>query len=150
MSVAPFIATPEPIVRQILNLARLRPKELLYDLGAGDGAIIFIAAKEYGAKAIGIELDPERAEQVRTKNVAGVIVLTGDFFEVDLSNADVVTCYLTDPPMARLGRKLRDELKNGARVVSHNYEIPNWKAITIEGCPNHQGHRLILYESSKS
>jgi ribosomal protein L11 methylase PrmA len=149
LSVAPFIATPEKMVRQMLDLAKLRRGEVLYDLGSGDGIIAIIAAKDYGAKAIGIELDPTRAETARKQNVAGVIILTADFFDVDLSNADVVTCYLTEAPMQRLGKKLSDELKQAARIVSHNYEIPNWHHATIESCPSFTGHRLILYEFGK-
>jgi len=124
-----YIPTPKNLVHQMLHMAELRRGETLYDLGAGDGRILIEAARRFGAKPVGIEIDPVRVSRIRERlKTTDVVaeVIEGDFMEADLSKADVVTIYLSESVNTRLAPKLRDELKNGARVVSLDYTLPGW------------------------
>lgn len=133
-----YIPTPKQVVRQMLNLAGLRQGEALYDLGAGDGRILIEAAREYGAKPVGIEIDPARVSRIRERLKATQVdaeLIQGDFMEADLSKADVVSIYLSPSVNERLSPKLGLELKKGARVVSLDYHLPGWiveKEIEVE------------------
>jgi precorrin-6B methylase 2 len=125
-----YIPTPKNIVRQMLMLARLKQGELLYDLGAGDGRILIEAAREFGAKCVGVEIDPDRVSRLKERLAATKVdaeIINGDLMQVDLSSADVITIYLSDSVNAKLAPKLVRELKSGARVVSLDYTLPNWK-----------------------
>jgi len=125
-----YIPTPKNIIRQMLLLAKLRRGELLYDLGAGDGRILIEAAREFGAKCIGVEIDPERVARLKERLAATKVeaeVIQGDLMQVDLSKADAITIYLSDSLNARLAPKLLRELKTGTRVVSLDYVLPDWK-----------------------
>ena len=125
-----YIPTPKNIVRQMLLLARLRQGELLYDLGAGDGRILIEGAREFGARCVGVEIDPERIVRLKERLAATKVeakIIEGDLMQVDLSGADVVAIYLSDSVNARLAPKLSRELKPGARVVSLDYTLPGWK-----------------------
>src|SRR5690606_18356742 len=115
-----------PVVRRMLELARVQPGELLYDLGCGDGRIVVEAAMAYGARGVGIDLDPARvAEAKDNARRAGVDdrveIRQGDLFETDLSPADVVTLYLLPEVNLRLRPVLWRDLRVGARVVSHDF-----------------------------
>jgi SAM-dependent methyltransferase len=123
---APWLPTPLRKVEKMLALAELQPNELLYDLGCGDGRILVMAARRFGARAVGIELDPLRYLWCQLLvSVLGlrkrVRIVFGDFFSQDLSAADVVTCYLLQSTNDRLEEKLKNELRRGARVVSHAF-----------------------------
>ncbi len=125
-----YIPTPKNIVRQMLHLARLRQGELLYDLGAGDGRILIEGAREFGARCVGVEIDPERIVRLKERLAATKVeaeIIEGDLMQVDLSGADVVAIYLSDSVNARLAPKLSRELKPGARVVSLDYRLPGWR-----------------------
>ena len=125
-----YIPTPKNIVRQMLLLARLRQGELLYDLGAGDGRILIEGAREFGARCVGVEIDPERIVRLKERLAATKVeakIIEGDLMQIDLSDADVVAIYLSDSVNARLAPKLSRELKPGARVVSLDYTLPGWK-----------------------
>ena len=125
-----YIPTPKNIVRQMLLLARLRQGELLYDLGAGDGRILIEGAREFGARCVGVEIDPERIVRLKERLAATKVeakIIEGDLMQIDLSDADVVAIYLSDSVNARLAPKLSRELKPGARVVSLDYSLPGWK-----------------------
>lgn len=147
----PFVSTPEPVVRRMLKLADVRPGEVVYDLGAGDGRILMIAALEFGAKAVGVEIRPhlvyEIEKKIKEHNLQGrVKVIQGNFFEVDLSEADVVTLYLLTSVNEKLRPKLEKELKPGARVVSHDFEIPGWTPVRVEIVPDiWTTHKIYLY-----
>ena len=124
-----YVPTPKDIVRRMLQLASLRRGETLFDLGAGDGRIIIEAVRDYGARAVGVEIDPERISRVRERlNSTGTQaeLLEADLFEVDLSSADVITIYLSVSANTRLAPKLKAELKPGTRVVSLDYVLPGW------------------------
>lgn len=124
-----YVPTPKDIVRKMLRMARVRRGETVFDLGAGDGRILIEAVREFGARAIGVEVDPERLARIRERLTATgteATVIQGDFMEVNLSSADVIVIYLSASVNARLASKLRNELKAGARVVSLDYVLPGW------------------------
>ena len=156
MFISPFIASPTAVVRRLLTLAELKPGEVLFDLGAGDGRPIIMAAQKFGARAVGIELKGELAKQAVKKVFAlslqgRVKVVNSDLFKVDLRQADVVYLYLTTSANEKVKPKLEAELKRGARVVSHDYEIVGWKATKVERfCENLKlgfpTHTLYLYK----
>ena len=113
----------------MLRLARVRHGETVFDLGAGDGRILIEAVRGFGARAIGVEVDPERLARIQERLAATrtqATVIQGDFMGVDLSSADVIAIYLSDSVNAKLAPKLRTELKAGARVVSLDYVLPGW------------------------
>jgi cyclopropane fatty-acyl-phospholipid synthase-like methyltransferase len=120
-----FIATPEAVGVEMLRLAAVRPHDVVFDLGSGDGRILIAAANQYGAKAVGYEISPVLVEQTRAEirklNLAGrVEVHEKNLFEADLSTATVVTLYLGEPNNAKLLPKLK-ALKPGTRIVSHQH-----------------------------
>ena len=124
-----YVPTPKDIVRRMLQLASLRRGETLFDLGAGDGRIIIEAVRRFGARAVGVEIDPERISRIRerlnaTKTQAELI--EANIFHVNLSSADVIAIYLSDSANAKIAPKMKAELKVGARVVSLDYMLPGW------------------------
>ena len=115
----------------MLELANVRPGDVLYDLGCGDGRIVITAAREYGVRAIGIDIDPERIrESLENARGAGVedrvTFRNGDLFEADIREATVVTLYLLPTLNLKLRPKLWNELKPGTRIVSHNFDMDDW------------------------
>jgi SAM-dependent methyltransferase len=129
-----FVPTPEPVVDAMLQLAGATPKDIVYDLGAGDGRIPITAAKKYGARGVGIEIDPalvaKATENARAAGVSErVRFVTADLFRADIGEATIVTLYLLQSLNERLRPKLVRELKPGARVVSHVFNMgPEWPA----------------------
>jgi precorrin-6B methylase 2 len=127
-----YVPTPERVVAQMLALAKVGPKDVLYDLGSGDGRIPITAAKAHGIRAVGIDIDPERIAEARANaKAAGVENLVTfrqtDLFTTDISEATVVTLYLLDTLNLKLRPKLLAELKPGTRVVSHAFNMGDWK-----------------------
>ncbi len=127
-----FVATPPEVVREMLTIAGVKPGDVVYDLGSGDGRIVISAVKDFGAsRGVGIDLDPERtAEATANARVAGVAdrvtFLTQDLFASDFSEASVVAVYLLPQLLQRLTPTLR-ALEPGTRIVSHNYDLgPAW------------------------
>ncbi|MFQ6068132.1 MAG: SAM-dependent methyltransferase [Candidatus Bathyarchaeia archaeon] len=155
MFIAPFVATPLPVVRQMLTLVGLKPGETFYDLGAGDGRTVIMAAQEFGARAVGVELREDLAKKaLATIYELGiqdrVTIVQNDMFEVDLSPANVVFLYLTTSANDKVKPKLEKELKPGTRVVSHDYEILGWKPVKTENfCENprlgYPSHTIYVY-----
>jgi SAM-dependent methyltransferase len=124
-----FVPTSGAIVNAMLEMARVTMADTVYDLGSGDGRIVIEAAKKYGARGVGVEIDADLVRQAtRNAEKAGVAekvrFVQGDLFKVDLSPATVVTLYLSNSINLRLEPKLKRELKPGARVVSHRFEMP--------------------------
>lgn len=118
MSIAPFVQTPLEVAKKMLDLSQIKAGENLYDMGCGDGRLIILAAKEAGAKSTGIDLREDLVERARTEvkrlNLEGkVTVIQGNFFDVSISDANVVTLYLTSSANERLRPKLEAELKPG-------------------------------------
>lgn len=137
-----FIPTPQPVVEAMLELAAVKRDDVVYDLGSGDGRIVITAAKKYGARGVGIDIDPAMVGQA-TRNAAAAGVanrvrfVSQDLFSADLSRATVVTLYLLQSMNERLRPKLVRELRPGARVVSHVFNMgPEWppeKTAQVDG-----------------
>jgi SAM-dependent methyltransferase len=126
-----FVPTPEEVVDAMLRLAEVGPGDLVYDLGSGDGRIPIAAARRFGARGVGIDLDPKLVAQAsRSAKEAGVAdrvkFIEADIFEADISNATVVTLYLLTSINERLRPKLLKELRPGTRVVSHQFRMGDW------------------------
>ena len=124
--------TPMTIVREMLKLAKVGPGDVVYDLGSGDGRIPITAAKEFGARGVGIEIDPAlvaRAEaNARTGGVAHAVEFrVGDMYDADVSGATIVTLFLHPQPNLKLRPKLRAQLPSGARIVSYIWDMKDWK-----------------------
>jgi protein-L-isoaspartate O-methyltransferase len=149
-SLAPYVVSPQRIVERMLELAELKPGEVLYDLGSGDGRIVITAAQRYRAKAVGVEISDslvkssnERIAKLGLQNWASVI--HGDLLQVDLSPADVVTIYLMTGSNEILRPNLDKYLKPGARVVSHEYAVPGWKPKLVEKADEADAHNHVIY-----
>ena len=147
----PDVRTPPEVVVEILRLAGVGPGDTVYDLGSGDGRIVIAAARDFGARGVGVELDPDLvAESVKNARRAGVAdrtrFLLQDIFEADVSDATVVTLYLSPDVNLRLKPKLLSQLKPGSRIVSHDFPIAGW---TPERVVNFKGpertHVLSLW-----
>jgi protein-L-isoaspartate O-methyltransferase len=150
-SLAPYVVSPQEIVDRMLELADLRPGEKLYDLGSGDGRILITAVVRFKAKAVGVEISDDlvastndRIHRLGLDNDARVI--HGNFLDTDLSSADVVTLYLATDANEMLRPNLEKYLRNGARVVSHDYKVPGWKPKLVDKDPERHGHIIYLYE----
>ena len=138
----PFVPTPQDVVDRMLALARLSRTDTLYDLGCGDGCIVVTAAKRYGARGVGIDLNPERIAEARTNaRKAGVEqrvdFKVADLFETDLSPASVVSLYLLPDVNLKLKPRLWAQLKPGSRVVSHAFDMgadwPPERTVQVDG-----------------
>jgi SAM-dependent methyltransferase len=127
----PYVPTHERIVNEMLKVASVKKNDVLYDLGSGDGRIVITAAKRFGTRGVGVDIDPIRVKEARENAVkAGVTdkvkFLQQDLFETDIREATVVTLYLLPEVNLRLRPKLLSDLKPGTRVVSHNYDMGDW------------------------
>jgi ribosomal protein L11 methylase PrmA len=127
-----FVPTPQEVVEDMLRLANVQKGDVLYDLGSGDGRIAITAAKKYGIRATGIDIDPERIREANANaKKAGVAHLVQfrqeDLFKADFSDATVVTLYLLPDLNVKLRPRLWDDLKPGTRIVSHQFEMGTWK-----------------------
>jgi SAM-dependent methyltransferase len=148
--IAPFVTTPQEVVDRMLELAQVSTGDLLYDLGSGDGRIVITAAKRYGAKAVGFEIDPALVRLSR-RNIreAGVEHLAEirqeDVRNVDLSPASVVTMYLYPGANLRLRATLMRQLKAGSRVVSHSFNMGDWKPDRVEQMMDSAGFLRTIY-----
>ena len=130
-SLGPYVSTPLDRVRRMLGVAKVKPDELVIDIGSGDGRVVILAAEEFGARGIGIELDPELVAHSRSVVAARgldkrVSILHANALDVDLSPADVVTIYLTLEGMVLLKPHLERTLRRGTRVVTNVAEVPGW------------------------
>jgi SAM-dependent methyltransferase len=132
----PDVRTPPEVVVEILRLAHVGPDDVVYDLGSGDGRIVIAAARDFGARGVGIELDPDLvAESARNARRARVgertRFLLRDIFEADISEATVVTLYLSPDVNLRLRPKLLSQLRPGSRIVSHDFPIGDWQPTRV-------------------
>ena len=152
---APYLATPREVVEKMLQMAKVDGSDVLYDLGCGDGRIVITAAKKYGARGVGVDIDPERIrESLRGAQEAGVSKLTEfrleDATETDLLEATVLALYLLPESNALLRPKFEKQLKPGTYVVTHNYRIPGWEdkeidAVSMEDLRG-KNHTIFLYQ----
>jgi SAM-dependent methyltransferase len=129
----PFVPTPMEVVDAMLAMADIKPGDLLYDLGCGDGRIVIAAAKNFGIKATGIDIDPIRISECNQNAAESGVAdkikfLNQDLFESDFKDASVITMYLLTSVNRRLRPKLLAELKPGTRLVSHRFDMGEWKA----------------------
>jgi methylase of polypeptide subunit release factors len=127
------VPTPEPVVDEMLKMARVNPTDILYDLGSGDGRIVITAAKRYGARGVGIDIDPDRIREANENaRAAGVSqrvqFIQGDIFTADFSEASVITMYLLQDVNMKLRPRLM-ELRPGTRIVSHSFDLGDWKPL---------------------
>ena len=145
---APWVPTPMRTVRKMLEMAGVGPGDLVYDLGCGDGRTIITAARRYGARAVGIEIDPFRYLWCQLLiTVLGlrdqVRVIYGSFYRQDLSEASVVTCYLLQSTNEKLQGKLMRELRPDTRIVSNSFTFPRLHLLRQDGADE-----LYLYNLS--
>jgi cyclopropane fatty-acyl-phospholipid synthase-like methyltransferase len=149
---APYFPTPHSIVERVLKLAELRSGEHVFDLGSGDGRILIIAAKQFGADATGIEIDEGLVKQstaeIRRQDLSSrARVVQGDMTAQDYSSADVVTVYLLPAANRKVRPLLEKQLKKGARVVAHDFEIDGWTPDRTVHVEDEEGrsHSIFLY-----
>jgi len=147
---APYAQTPDDVAREMLKLAKAKPNELMVDLGCGDGSVLVIAASEFGCRCIGYEIDDilvrmalSKIEELKLNN--RVKVVHDDLFNADLSKADIVFLYLTPEMLKALKKKLELELKRGARVVSHDYPIEEWRPLVIRKAKGNKLHTHVIF-----
>ena len=147
---APYVGTPQEVVERMLEMAEVRKDDVVYDLGSGDGRIVITAARRYGARGVGFELDEELVRQSRENaRRAGVTRLVEfrhqDVMSVDLSPATVVTLYLLQDANLRLRPIILSQLPLGARVVSHKFHMGDWRPDRTEKVQATSGDVHTLY-----
>jgi SAM-dependent methyltransferase len=147
---APFVPTPQDVVERMLTLAGVTKRDVVYDLGCGDGRIVITAAKKHGARGVGIDYDPERIkESLANAKTAGVSQLVTfklqDAMTVDVSRATVVTLYLLSSSNLKLRPILTTQLRPGARVVSHAFDMGDWEPTKIDRFDDAMGISRMLY-----
>jgi SAM-dependent methyltransferase len=148
----PFVPTPQDIVEKMLDLAKVTPDDVVYDLGSGDGRIVITAAQKYGAHAVGVEINPElyRQSSARIKELGlddKARIMCEDMFDVSLKHATVVTLYLLTSSNEKMRPKLERELHSGTRVVCHDFHIPGWdpEQVVDVTSKNDIPHKIYLY-----
>jgi hypothetical protein len=128
----PAVPTKPERIQKALRLARLRPNEVLYDLGAGDGRVLLIAARDFRARAVGIEAGPVQCALIWLRATAGgltdrIQIRWEDFYRADIQDADVVFVYATSKEVSKLAPHLEKQMKRGARLVSISADFPDWE-----------------------
>jgi precorrin-6B methylase 2 len=148
----PYVPTPLEVVKKMLDMAKVGPNDVVYDLGSGDGRIVIMAAEKYGAQAVGVELDAGRFKESSARLTELGLekrakIVQGNLFETDVRPATAVTLYLLPDVNQRLRPRLEKELRPGARVVSHNYSMDTWQAEHVETVTTADGveHTIFLY-----
>ena len=149
-SLAPYVPTPQDVVDRMLKLAEVGPNDVVYDLGCGDGRIVITAAKEYGARGVGVDLDPQRIKESEANaKQAGVqdrvTFKLQDASTVDVSDATVVTLYLLSASNLKLRPMLTRQLEPGARIVSHAFSMGDWEPVKTDSFQDSQGMQRTLY-----
>ena len=149
-SLAPFVPTPQEVVDRMLALAKVTKSDVVYDLGCGDGRIVVTAAKQFGAKGVGVDIDPQRIKESEANaKAAGVDHLVSfklqDAMTVDVSPATVVTLYLLSASNMKLRPILTKQLRPGARIVSHAFTMGDWAPEKTDEFPDQNGTMRTLY-----
>ncbi|MEZ5292519.1 MAG: 50S ribosomal protein L11 methyltransferase, partial [Vicinamibacterales bacterium] len=149
-NLAPYVPTPQEVVDRMLALAKVTKGDVVIDLGCGDGRIPITAAKVYGARGIGVDIDPLRiAEANANARAAGVTGLVTfkleDAMTTDVTSATVVTTYLLTASNLKLRPMLTRNLKPGTRIVAHNFGFGDWKPEKVETFTDGANHRRTLY-----
>lgn len=154
-NLGPAIPTPQFLVERMLELAGVKPGDLVYDLGSGDGRVVITAAQHFGARAVGVELMPDLVRKARERIVSLGLsdrarIVEGSALRVDLSPADVVTMWFLTASNERLRPHLEKQLKVGARVVSNEFPVRGWKAAEmIQIKVGKMDHTIFVYEMGK-
>jgi predicted RNA methylase len=158
MFIAPFVPSPPSVVEFMLKLADLRAGEVLFDMGSGDGRTVIMAAKSFGARGVGIELREDLAKKalgsIHENGLDNrVTIINDDMFNVNLTSADVVYLYLTTSANEKIKNKLERDLRKGARIVSHDYEVIGWRPAKIENFVEnpqlgYPSHTIYLYRKT--
>jgi SAM-dependent methyltransferase len=148
--VAPYVPTPHEVVNRMLELAEIKPGDVLYDLGSGDGRIVVAAAKKFGIRAVGFEIDPGLVKDSRQIiKQAGleelVEIREQDIRTVDFSPASIVTLYLYPAANLRLRPVLLRDLKPGSRVISHDFGMGSWKPDRVARLQDTAGFSRTIY-----
>ena len=152
---APYVPSPTLVVDRMLSLAGVSDTDTVYDLGSGDGRIVIMAARQFGARAVGVEIDEELVTKTRTRIKQlhlehRVQIVQQDLMDVDLSPASVVTLYLLWTSNKKIRPNLEKGLKDGSRVVSHDFRIEGWKPVATEKLRSRgRNHTIYLYEVGK-
>jgi len=138
----PYVPTTEEVVEVMMRLGEVDKNDVVYDLGSGDGRLPITAAKKHGARGLGVDIDPNRVREARENAKAAgvedkVKFVQGDLFQTDIGEATVVTLYLLPSVNLKLRPKLLSELKPGTKVVSHNYDMGDWKPEQTVNVGNH-------------
>jgi predicted RNA methylase len=151
-NLGPPIPTPQAVVERMLEAARVKPGEMVYDLGSGDGRIVITAAQKFGARAVGVEIDPvqcrKASDRIKALGLSGQVnIVEGSALRVDLSPADVVTMFFLTVSNERLKPNLEKHLKVGARVVSNEFPIKGWKPREVVHVKvGNMEHSIYVYE----
>jgi cyclopropane fatty-acyl-phospholipid synthase-like methyltransferase len=149
-SLAPYVPTPQSVVEKMLQLAEVTASDVVYDLGCGDGRIVIMAAKKYGARAVGVDIDPERIKEsqanAKKEGVEKLVTFKlEDAMKVDVSEATVVSLYLLSSSNALLRPILTKQLKPGARIVSHAFSMGDWQPLKTESVADESGFTRTIY-----
>jgi ribosomal protein L11 methylase PrmA len=139
-NVAPYYPSPLPVVKQMLELGELKPGQLHYDLGSGDGRLVIAAAKDFGARSVGFEIDQKLVDasrqQIADLDIGALASIESrDLFAADFSKPDLITVYLLPKALERLRPLLEKQMKPGSLVVSHDFMVTGWKpdeVVTID------------------
>jgi ubiquinone/menaquinone biosynthesis C-methylase UbiE len=151
----PYVPTPQPVVDKMLELAKVKKDDVVYDLGCGDGRIVVTAAKKFGARGVGVDLDPQRVkdsqQNVKKNEVESLVTIQeGNALTTDVSGASVVTLYLLPQVNLRLRSRLQETLKPGTRIVSHDFDMGDWKPLkTVHVTASGRRHTVYLWEVGK-
>lgn len=148
--IVPYVPTPQRVVDRMLELAQVKKGDVVYDLGSGDGRIVVTAAKKYGIHAIGFEIDPERIkesrENIRKAGVGHLVeIRQQDIRTVDLSRASVLTIYLLPQVNLMIRPNIWKQMKPGSRVVSHDFDMGDWKPLKVEHLKDSSRWEHTLY-----
>jgi len=149
-TLAPYVPTPQDVVERMLGLAGVGKNDVVVDLGSGDGRLVVTAAKQFGARGIGVDIDPARIVEGRANaKQAGVESLVEfrqqDALQADISQATVVTLYLLSSSNVKLRPRLLSQLKPGARVISHQFGMGDWTPDKVETFTDSNGTSRTLY-----
>jgi ribosomal protein L11 methylase PrmA len=149
-SLAPYVPTPNDVVERMLQLARVGPRDVVYDLGCGDGRIVIAAAQKFGARGVGIDIDANLINQAEANAKAAgverrVKFLVQDAMSVEVSDATVITLYLLSSSNVKLRPILTRQLRRGARIVSHSFAMGDWEPEVVDTFRDASGTSRTLY-----
>jgi ribosomal protein L11 methylase PrmA len=149
-NLAPYVPTPSDVVERMLQLAKVGPRDVVYDLGCGDGRIVIAAAQKFGARGVGIDIDANLINQAEANAKAAgverrVKFLVQDAMTVNVSDATVVTLYLLSSSNVKLRPILTRQLRRGARIVSHSFAMGDWEPEVVDTFRDASGTSRTLY-----